>query len=110
MQVVAFTSVHSLCRTANGFCCCMHGAFADHPLLYTCTIQLTGGGCHAVCPAQGEPLSVCNVEGYPIQVAAACSANPKCKAFTTSDGYGGYLKAAAAPTTYTEKSVTYAKA
>jgi hypothetical protein len=59
---------------------------------------------------QGKRLSYCEVSGSLNDVAAACSANPTCKAFTTtSSSSGGYLKTAAGPTTYTEGTVTYVK-
>jgi len=58
---------------------------------------------------QGEKLSYCEVSGNPVEVGAACTANPNCKAFTTTGGSGGYLKTAAGPATYTEGSTTYVK-
>lgn len=63
----------------------------------------------AVVCLQGQSLPYCQVQGSPFEVAAACAANPECKAFTTTTSYGGYLKNAAGPTTYTEGAVTYVK-
>jgi hypothetical protein len=58
---------------------------------------------------QGERLFYCEVSGYPVEVAAACNANPNCKAFTTTSSSGGRLKTSAGPTAYTEGAVTYIK-
>jgi len=59
---------------------------------------------------QGKRLSYCEVSGYPLDVAAACSSNPSCKAFTTTSTSGGYLKTASGPTSYTEGTTVYVKA
>jgi hypothetical protein len=62
------------------------------------------------CYLQGKALSFCEISGNLIDVAAACTANPSCKAFTTTSSYAGYLKAAAGPTSYAEGVITYQKA
>jgi hypothetical protein len=49
------------------------------------------------------------VQGQLNEVASACSANPNCKAFTTTSTSGGYLKTSASPLTYREGTVTYVK-
>jgi len=59
---------------------------------------------------EGKRLSYCEVSGYPLDVAAACSSNPSCKAFTTTSTSGGYLKTASGPTSYTEGATVYVKA
>lgn len=59
---------------------------------------------------QGEKLDYCEVSGTAVDVAAACSANPKCKAFTVGSNTGNRLKSAASPTTYTEGTTLYIKA
>lgn len=62
-----------------------------------------------LCP-QGEKLPYCEVSGNPVEVAAACNANPSCKAFTTTGSSGGFLKTASGPATYTEGSTVWQKA
>jgi hypothetical protein len=55
-------------------------------------------------------------KAFPYEAAAACDANPDCKAFSRSTpgsgGTGGdaLLKTAAGPTTYQEGAVTFIKA
>lgn len=58
---------------------------------------------------QGQALSYCEVQGQLNEVASACSANPNCKAFTTTTSSGGYLKTSASPLAYREGTVTYVK-
>lgn len=59
---------------------------------------------------QGKAVPYCQVQGNLNDVAAACSANPNCKAFTTTSSGGGFLKTAAGPTSYAEGIITYKKA
>jgi hypothetical protein len=59
---------------------------------------------------QGARVYYCDVSGDPTQVAAACSANPSCQAFTVSGSSGGLLKSASGATTYTEGNTAYIKA
>lgn len=59
---------------------------------------------------QGKLVPYCQVQGNLNDVAAACSANGNCKAFTTTSSGGGYLKTAAGPTSYAEGVITYKKA
>jgi hypothetical protein len=59
---------------------------------------------------QGTRVYYCEVNGGPVDVAAACSANPNCQAFKTSGRTDGLLKTASRPTTYTEGTTTYVKA
>lgn len=58
---------------------------------------------------QGKALSYCRVQGQLNDAASACSANPNCKAFTTTSNSGSYLKTSATPMTYTEGTVAFIK-
>lgn len=59
---------------------------------------------------QGKLQPYCRVSGDLAGAAAACSANPGCRAFDMADESTAYLKTAAAPSEYTEGSNTFAKA
>jgi hypothetical protein len=57
---------------------------------------------------QGKAIPNCRVQGELNEVASSCSANPDCKAFTTTSS-GSYLKTSSSPMTYTEGTVAYEK-